>query len=786
MKSALKRLAGADKPRIIAVIATTRREVELAIAHARTADAQIPIRAWCAEEGATARQVRRELRASWPALSIVAWTGRRSNAGLKLVALTVPPFRVAAFNEAGDFFAVTLGPVAAHVKRRSRDAWNLLLGAVRGALRSFFYRAGERIRDVAWLGYSVVLEILTVAAAVAAPLARIPIGGRTADISEEHFRHPADKTYSEIVFSGRAWPARKFRHAIVSGASFIVLRRAGEKADPEPLIDLAIETGSFAVARQIAFTGWRSQVLNKHPFRTLQPGETAQVFAPWSTLIVIRREMLETLGAPHAVTIGAALMLMFWKAAAHGWRSLAVGHGNPITQEPAMPLEDLEFRLRVSGELTANRARGNVASSPQDRKPFRGLPRVLVVSPYLPYPLSHGGAVRIYNLCRALSNDLDFVLACFHEANERICYPELHEVFREVYTVDIDEKHAGPEVPKQVAEYRNTAMRSLVRDLCVGKRVDLLQLEYTQMAEYRDDSGSVPVILVEHDITFTLHRQLKSPESDLWLDFERKALQCVNAVWTMSQHDRGVAIAHGAPRSTTAVIPNGVDLLRFRPEPPSVNSPSILFVGSFRHMPNLLAFEALRQTIMPAVWREIPDCRLHVIAGPDHERAAILAGKRSLFEADDRIAIRGFVEDVRPAYRECTAVAVPLPVSAGTNIKLIEAMACGRAVVSTPVGCQGLELTDGLELSIREAGPEFAAALVNLLRDRAYRERMAAEARMAAERRFGWNAIARDALESALSAARPLARAVSESEYREWRKSGDSAIRNTYESPVRR
>src|SRR5258707_537333 len=79
--------------------------------------------------------------------------------------------------------------------------------------------------------------------------------------------------------------------------------------------------------------------------------------------------------------------------------------------------------------------RGNLAWSPSHRLAFRGNLRVLVVSPYLPFPLSHGGAVRIYNLCRARVGRVDFVLACFREANETVCYEQLHEVFREIYVV---------------------------------------------------------------------------------------------------------------------------------------------------------------------------------------------------------------------------------------------------------------------------------------------------------------------------------------------------------------
>ena len=209
-------------------------------------------------------------------------------------------------------------------------------------------------------------------------------------------------------------------------------------------------------------------------------------------------------------------------------------------------------------------------------------------------------------------------------------YEELHEVFREVYVVDADEKHADAAVPQQVAEYRNTAMADLVRRLCAEHRVDLVQLEYTQMAEYRNHTGGAPVILVEHDLTFTLYRQLadtmpdpaRQKQYELWLDFERQALEYANAVWTMSEHDRGIAIAHGASPGNTAVVPNGVDLERYQPFVRETSERTILFVGSFRHLPNLLAFEVLRNVIMPEVWCTCPDATLHVIAGPHHKRAA--------------------------------------------------------------------------------------------------------------------------------------------------------------------
>jgi glycosyltransferase involved in cell wall biosynthesis len=363
-----------------------------------------------------------------------------------------------------------------------------------------------------------------------------------------------------------------------------------------------------------------------------------------------------------------------------------------------------------------------------------------VVSPYLPFPLSHGGAVRIYNLCRELASEVDFHLVCFREANDTVRYDELHRIFRAVHVVDIDEKTVDASVPKQVAGYRCSAMAGLIGRL----PGDLVQLEYTQMALYREQAAPRPTILVEHDITWTLYRQLGDAQAALWQSFETAALQQADAVWTMSETDQQLASAAGARQ--TWLVPNGVDLQRFQSEPCVNSTLTVLFVGSFRHLPNLLAFEALRVRIMPEVWKAFPDAKVHAIAGPQHERAASLAKKRGLLMPDSRIRIDGFVEDVRPAYRDCTVVAVPVPVSAGTNIKVVEAMAAGRPVVSNAVGCQGLGLADGEDLLIREIGPEFAEGIIALLGDEPLRERIAAAARKTAERRFGWDAIASEGL----------------------------------------
>ena len=105
-----------------------------------------------------------------------------------------------------------------------------------------------------------------------------------------------------------------------SDAEFIVLRMRGERGSAAPLIAIARQTNAFAVARQSAHAAWRKQVVTKHPFRRLQTGEVSEVFAPFSSLLVIRRKTLVRLGFPRALTYGGALMMLFWKSSAAGLR----------------------------------------------------------------------------------------------------------------------------------------------------------------------------------------------------------------------------------------------------------------------------------------------------------------------------------------------------------------------------------------------------------------------------------------------------------------------------------
>ena len=232
-------------------------------------------------------------------------------------------------------------------------------------------------------------------------------------------------------------------------------------------------------------------------------------------------------------------------------------------------------------------------------------------------------------------------------------------------------------------------MHRALADLHEQFHFDVRQIEYTHLATYRGD------ILVEHDVTLDLYHQILRRKRSLsnlwnflrWRRFELMVVPKFARVVTMSQKD---AVLLGAGRATR-IIENGVDTDRFQPEPETPGQ-RLLFVGSFRHFPNVEAYRFFTEKVWPQLSKQFPAMTLTVVAGPDH----LLHWQqftRTHAPAEDRsIDLRGFVADLRPIYTAANLVIVPTTFSAGTNVKVLEAMAMERAVVSTTSGCAGLDL----------------------------------------------------------------------------------------------
>jgi GT2 family glycosyltransferase/glycosyltransferase involved in cell wall biosynthesis len=367
-----------------------------------------------------------------------------------------------------------------------------------------------------------------------------------------------------------------------------------------------------------------------------------------------------------------------------------------------------------------------------------GQSRILIVSPYLPFPLSHGAAVRMYNLMRRAAAHFDQVLVVFSERNQPPP-PELLDLCCEVVVVRRPGSHELPfaDRPETVEEFDSPAFHAAIQQTVRRWRPSVAQFEFTQMAQYSRDCAPARTILVEHDITFDLHQQLATLEDTwdrrrelpLWRRFETAAWRQVDRVAVMSEKDR--AMVTGLP---AVVLPNGVDLDRFRPSGNPSDPRRLLFIGSFAHLPNRMAMEFF----LNQVWPRLRDVTLHIIAGANPERWRLDADL-----SQPGIELEAFVADVRPAYDCATLVIAPLTASAGTNIKILEAMAMEKAIVSTPAGVNGLDLAPGTDFVLIRTATEMAQSIESLLSDPTARTTLERAARMRVEQSFGWDHIAR-------------------------------------------
>ena len=370
---------------------------------------------------------------------------------------------------------------------------------------------------------------------------------------------------------------------------------------------------------------------------------------------------------------------------------------------------------------------------------------ILIATPYLPFPLSHGGAVRMYNLMRRSADEFTLVVVSF--CDELAKPPrELLDFCAEIVMVRSVGKHERPSSnrPDVVEEFDSAAFRGALRQTIHKWNPGIAQLEFTQMAQYAADCSPAKTVLVEHDVTLDLYAQLLAQGEDWelrrqlerWKRFETQAWRDIDCVITMSEKDRGIVT--GARR--TEALANGVDLDRFRPAAVEPDPRRILFIGSFAHVPNLLAVSWFLREVWPLLADVSP--RLHIIAGSRH--TYFLDSYRSRVElnlAIPDVEVEGFVSDVRPAYETATVVIAPLQASAGTNIKIMEGMAMEKAIVSTSAGVNGLDVSAGNDYLLADSAVEFAGAIRKLFTDAEMRRGIERQARRTVEEKYNWDRI---------------------------------------------
>lgn len=390
--------------------------------------------------------------------------------------------------------------------------------------------------------------------------------------------------------------------------------------------------------------------------------------------------------------------------------------------------------------------------------------KILFLTYGVPWPPDSGGRIRDFNLLRSLAPHAEIVLCCFAKDESEI--PDLsalRSLCREVRIYRPGRRslweHAGA-IAKALWAGRPLATHPFYYAefaselLAVARReaVEIFQIEHSFLAGYGD---AVPEncrpVLSFHNVGSVQYARMARLDTGLRrrAGFLLKALlmrrwearyagrfsRCI----TVSSADAAV-LRRANPSLSVSVVENGVDCLKFRmlSEAPSGND--VLFAGVLGYPPNTDAVRFFCQRILPLVRREVPDARL-LIAGksPPPEVRSLAASGAALVLPD--------VADIIPCYQRVRLAVVPLRAGGGTRLKILEAMALGRAVVSTSIGCEGLSVAHGRDILIADHPGDFAACVVSLLRDAASRAELAARARHTVESNYDWRIPAAKLLE---------------------------------------
>jgi glycosyltransferase involved in cell wall biosynthesis len=271
--------------------------------------------------------------------------------------------------------------------------------------------------------------------------------------------------------------------------------------------------------------------------------------------------------------------------------------------------------------------------------------------------------------------------------------------------------------PVWVAEWWAPEFASRLREIAAEWQPDVVQIEFHVMAQYIDALGGCPAprVLTEHEAGVLAARDERrfrtgvaavalALDQRAWRRYERAVLARVDSVAVFSQRDRDVLSALGSA-CRLRQIPLGVSIPALSLGAPQAGA-AVVFVGSFRHPPNIDAAIRLARDIHPRVRTRYPGTRLYIVGEDPPARLAALS--------QDDVIITGRVADVTPYLNRAAVVAVPIRFGGGVRVKVLEAMAAGKAVVASPLAAAEVAKD---QLALAESDDEFVEAIVQLLRN---------------------------------------------------------------------
>ncbi len=404
--------------------------------------------------------------------------------------------------------------------------------------------------------------------------------------------------------------------------------------------------------------------------------------------------------------------------------------------------------------------------------------RILWLKSDLLLPLDKGGRLRTWHLMRHLAKRHDITYLGFSEPDQPAAdVAGMREVCAEVIAIprrdppkgswrfcaDVARSLAGP-LPYAVGKYRSRAFARRLHDLLAERTFDVIVCDFLFPAISLPRALPCPAVLFTHNVESEIWRRhaglqtswpgrlLYRMQYQRMLRYERRTLARFDGVLAVSESDRQTfrRLYPDAVRRPVHVVATGVDTEYFtpaeRPSPP--DSRSVVFTGSMDWLPNEDAMLFFCRETLPLIRREEPDVTLAIVGRAPTPAVMALARQPG-------VIVTGRVEDVRPYVRDAAVYIVPLRIGGGTRLKIFEAMAMAKAVVSTGVGAEGLPVTPGEHLCLADDPQIFARAVVGLLRNVDRRRHLGEAARRLVLERYDWSAVAGQLEDALVQFAQP-------------------------------
>lgn len=384
--------------------------------------------------------------------------------------------------------------------------------------------------------------------------------------------------------------------------------------------------------------------------------------------------------------------------------------------------------------------------------------KVLVLDEEIPFPLNSGKRIRTWNLLRNLRQQHAITFVCYGMPDTQ-GISKLEQLGIRVVLVrslpapNSFSFYAGAFSnifsmwPYSVSRHHTRRFSRAVRELVTTESFDLAHFEWTPYASYMHDVGPLPTLIMAHNIEATVWRRRAECAPNLmerlfmgmqaWkmARFEKTCFSKAGRVVAVSAEEQKTAKLWGA--RMTSLVSNGVDTQYLHPTDEPGERDSLLFLGSLDWQPNRDALLYLLREILPRIQATNPQAKLRVVGRQPATRL------REQVEGLSGVEWVGEVPDIRPHFVRAAVVLVPLRIGGGSRIKILESMSMGKAVVTTRIGAEGLDVVSGNHCLIADSPAEFSRSVAQLLDAPERAAELGRKGRELVMKQYDWNILAR-------------------------------------------